>query len=123
MPTVAVIGKTLLQENELLRQLRGFARVSSIEDTALDESLQNRPCATVILFELSGEGAGAIEQLKRLRVRCPQSHVIIVEGANSSNHVIETFQMGGDDYFRYPVDVGLLVERVAALIRMTSRLI
>lgn len=82
---------------------------------AFENNIANRTFDLIVL-ELSEPISEPLATLKTIKQQQPNLKVIVVNNGHSVNVVAKAFQYGAADFFRSPVNISLLNERIDALI-------
>jgi DNA-binding response OmpR family regulator len=104
-------------EEEFVSALSERLMLRGIEvDTALDgeEALarlrEKEP--DVVILDVMMPGLSGLEVLKQIRVKHPQSQVILLTGHGSTKEGIEGMRLGAFDYLIKPVDIEEMLEKM-----------
>lgn len=93
-------------------ELRGIeARVAHDGDQALEAVESEIP--NVVVLDVIMPGMKGLEVLRRIKTRHPAVQVILLTGQGATRDGIEGMRLGAFDYMMKPLDIDVLVEKMA----------
>ena len=118
---ILICGDTASNDNTLLRELKSIGNIS-VENyrNGLNKIIVERHVDLAII-EYSDEWEENLFLVKQLKSIDPNLKIIIINGLNSNDVVIRSYQLGVTDYFKNPYDPKLVCERVRALLRKKNK--
>ena len=85
--------------------------ISQLETTVRERNI------SLVVVELSRYWKKDLSAVHSLKTSFPQVLVVIVNGEESEEAVIQSFRIGAKDFFKKPYKKKLLAERVEALLK------
>lgn len=117
---IAVYGQSLLTNSDLMRKLKKnynvFACVSlgQIRQTIKSYTIR------VLLLEIGMKGK-ELKILKEILDKNPRLRVITLGVEEPKEHLIKAFKYGSKDFFKMPLNVELLIERIENIVKRNQR--
>lgn len=107
---------SILEDNELLRSnlvhyLMLSGKYIPAFASGLPEELMNATEANpdFILLDIHLKGCNGIDLIPRLKVRFPETHIVIITGDNSEELVLQAFKKGAKGYLYKPFSMETLL--------------
>ena len=70
----------------------------------------------LLLLEIGANG-NELNFLKKIHIKRPGLRVISLGFEEPKEHLIKTFKYGSDDFFKMPLNIELLVERIEGIVK------
>jgi DNA-binding NtrC family response regulator len=113
--------RILLVEDEpiLLRTLSRTLELSGLDVTVAEDGrsalrlLESGPAFEAVVTDLTLEGAGGMEVLRKAKERDPETGVIVITGYASESSALDALRFGAEDYLAKPFDYSELLLRVS----------
>lgn len=109
-------GKSITQDQALLEMLKNKFSVSRLKDTNRLINTVREQKFSLIIFEFSNQWEQDLYLVQKMKMILPEIPIIVVDGKESSEVVVQAYQAGVVDYFKRPYHNTLLTERVEALL-------
>jgi len=116
-PRVLLFGKELSQDQELSNLLQNKVELFILQKSEQLISEIQKLNIDLVVFEFSKMWEKSLQVLKNLKSQFKQIDIVIVDGNDSKEAIIRSFQIGVDDYFKKPYKCHLLAERIEALLK------
>lgn len=113
---VGLAGKEVTDDWMLIRLLREEFVVSVLRDAEAIHERTLLQSVDLLVLDCSGNPNLAATMPGQLRQRFPHLCLLLVDGGLSQQQIARAFREGVKDYFAFPYDRQLLVDRIAALV-------
>ena len=109
----------ILRGNERLLIRRGYEVVTALTLKDARKALEARMPGLIVLDIMLPDGSG-LDFIAQLR-QTSRTPVLLLTGLTTPEDVVRGLRAGGDDYLTKPYDFGVLLARVAALLRRAEQ--
>ena len=114
---VLIFGENVCCDNELLSGLKKRFSVETVRnEEKLREIIEDHSFQLLIL-EISESWEQDLEVVEFIDSLYPYIPIIVVGNNELPEPIISVFKSGAVDYFKRPYSVGLLIERIEALLK------
>ena len=114
---VLIFGENVCCDNELLSGLKKRFSVETVRnEEKLREIIEDHSFQLLIL-EISESWEQDLEVVEFIDSLYPYIPIIVVGNNELPEPIISVFRSGAVDYFKRPYSVGLLIERIEALLK------
>ena len=114
--SVLLLGDGISKNKSLLNTLKEKYSVIVSERNGSFRETFTKETIDLIIFELNDPISEPLSVLRTIKQKQPSLKIIVVHNGNSVKVVAKAFQYGATDFFRTPVNISLLNERIDALI-------
>ncbi|RMF61053.1 MAG: response regulator [Calditrichaeota bacterium] len=116
-PEILIAGRSIANDTHLVEAISQIAEpVTQASPSGVEQTLQRNPTLRLLLLEIDRNDFN-VGLLRRLRRAFPHVQVVIIDGSVDRNLLAEAFSLGVKDAFPKPLNLDLLIERVAVLMR------
>lgn len=112
---VCLAGRLVSNDWNLIQSLNSRYLVTLMERVDLLDRRSTLQDTQLLVLDCSRDAEAALESLTRLKREFPELCVLLVDGGLSQRQIAAAFKQGAKDYFAFPYDVRLLVERMDSL--------
>ncbi len=120
---ILLIGKNIIHDKLLSHSLQKLAHIYSLDSiNQLQAYIQNE-AVNLVIFEFTDQWKNELELLKQVKELKLQIPIIMINGADSMEATILSFQCCVKDVFKTPYKIELLSERVEALLTKRKKTI
>lgn len=116
---IAVFGTTLFTKSDLCHNLEEKFHVFFCKNENQILEIIKRELISVLLLEIGPNGK-ELKILKQLQDQFPKLHVITLGLEKPQQHLINAFKYGSNDFFKIPLNVDLLIERINWIVRRNN---
>ena len=116
---IAVYGKTIITDPILVNKLEEKFRVFYCEDIIHVWNTLEKISINLLLLEIGTTGQ-ELKILKELQIKWPLLHIISLGLEKPKEHLIKAFKYGSNDFFKIPLNIELLIERIEGIVRRNN---
>ena len=117
-PRVLIVADHLMFAEGLAQLFEGrFNVVGTIADGSLLVGAASRLCPDVILLDMSVQGIGGLEALRRLKVRRLGAHVIMLSTDGEAHEAVHALKAGADGFLLKESSTSELVAAIDAVLQ------
>ena len=115
---VLLLGEGLVDNQPLLTNLLAEHNLQVLARKNSVEQLEQKEVKTfrLIVLEINDSNLTSLDWLKLVKTQIPSIKFIVVNNGNSIDLVAKAFLYGANDFFRTPLDLNLLSERITSLL-------
>lgn len=113
-------NEQILRGNEKMLRRNGYETISAMTLQAAYAAVNERKPDAIVLDIMLPDGSG-LDFMRELR-RSSDVPILLLTGLTTSTDIIRGLSDGGDDYLTKPYDFGVLLARVEAMLRLSSRI-
>lgn len=119
-PKILLLGEELVKNKLLLSNLSKYPNLRILTDFNSFNQLKKAEVKYIdlIVLEIADSSAEALDWVKQIKSQLPAIKIIVVNSGHSMEIIAKAFYYGANDFFRTPVDVNLLSERISSLLDM-----
>ena len=116
---IAVYGKTIISDPILINRLEEKFSVFYCEDINQVWNTLKKISVNLLLLEIGATGE-ELKILKEIQIKWPLLHIISLGLEKPTEHLIKAFKYGSIDFFKIPLNIELLIERIEGIVRRNN---